>query len=239
MILDVDIGNSRLKWRLGQATGAVALDELGALIAQISSLECPALTRVRAACVAGSAVEQQFSRLCMDHWSVSVEYARVINGLGGVKVAYQQPAVLGVDRWLAMLAAYRAIGRACVVIDVGSALTVDFIDVAGNHIGGLIMPGAGMMAESLFQQTSAVKVAALTLPQKWQPGCDTVSCVENAVAAAFTGLVREIIEFGIDHCGPDVAFLICGGDAQAIACRDSRLRVQPYLVLDGLSVALS
>lgn len=241
MIFDVDIGNTRIKWRLGDEVqdiiraGTVNLDDLENLSVQLSGSSA---ARIRAACVAGPAIEQRFTQWCERQFGRVPEYARVRQGVGGIHVSYDSPADFGVDRWLAMLAAYQQIKGACVVLDAGSAVTADFIDDDGSHLGGLILPGARLMREALLAQTHGVKPGSLMLPQKWQPGRDTLSCVNNAVAAAFTGLVNEIMRYGEASCGKNLRVLVCGGDAEALACRDERLIIRAGLVLDGLPIAL-
>lgn len=239
MILDVDIGNTSLKWRLSklsvvQLEGALSprvLDELAA------KLDAWKIQRVRVACVAGDDVEQQFRLWCERRCAITPEFAQVKREYAGLKVGYHDPAKLGVDRWLAMLAAYREVEGACAVIDAGSALTADFIDRAGFHVGGLIVPGVQMMREALFARTQGVKVATLTLPQIWRPGCDTVACVENGVAAVVAGLIKEVIAYGENQCGAGLPVLACGGDAAALAHIDSSLKLRSGLVLDGLALA--
>jgi type III pantothenate kinase len=237
VILDVDIGNSRLKWRLSNAspnTSAIALDELGALAEQLAGT---AVSRVRVSCVAGGHVRQTFRQWSLQHFAVDPEFAQVKQGVCGLTVAYKDASKLGVDRWLAMLAAYQHAQGACVVIDAGSALTADFIDASGTHEGGLILPGVRMMGTALFGQTHGVKVDALTVPQKWAPGRDTVACVENAVAATLKGLVNEVFEYANEHYGAHFSAMVCGGDAALVTCHHQAFITMPDLVLDGLSVA--
>jgi type III pantothenate kinase len=243
MIFDADIGNSRLKWRLCDGTRQLHSGSVG--LADLDSLKVPILkvpmdrpvTRVRAACVAGVAIEQRFAAWCERRFALTPEFARVQQKLGDVTVAYDSPTVFGVDRWLAMLAAYRKIKGACIVVDAGSALTADFIDNEGTHLGGLILPGIRLMRDALLAQTHGVKPDLSSVPQKWQPGRDTMSGVANGIAASFSGLAGEILRYGEKHLGNPVA-LVCGGDAEDIACRDDRFVIETGLVLDGLPIAL-
>ncbi len=241
MILEVDIGNTRLKWRLlnlaGQVSrrGAVGLNEFEEFEGQLA--DQPVMT-VRASCVAGVRAEEDLSLLCQRLWQTTPSFARVVDGIGGVAIGYSSPSRLGVDRWLAMIAGYHQLSSACVVIDAGSAVTADFISNDGQHLGGLILPGARLMRDALLAHTDAVKPGPLTLPQKWMPGCDTLSCVENGVVAALTGLVAEISDYAESQCGAGVRYMVCGGDANALACHDTRLTVCADLVLDGLAIAL-
>jgi len=241
MILDADIGNSRLKWRLGEGSridsrGVVNLTDLDSL--KVPARDAHPVTRIRAACVAGTAIEQRFSAWCERSFALAPEFARVQQGLGGIRVAYESPTIFGVDRWLAMLAAYHQVKGACVVVDAGSALTADFINGDGSHLGGLILPGARLMREALLAQTHGVKPGSSPIPGAWQPGRDTVSGVANGVAASFSGLANEILRYGERHLGKSLAALVCGGDAEDFAARDTRFIIAAELVLDGLPIAL-
>ncbi len=240
MILDVDIGNSRLKWRLGDgsriSSGAVNLANLDSLKVPVAKNR--PMARIRVACVAGTAIEQRFSAWCKRNFDRVPEFARVQQGLGGVTVAYDLPETFGVDRWLAMLAAYRQVAGACVVVDAGSALTADFIDGKGMHLGGLILPGARLMKEALLAQTHGVKPGSSSIPGKWQPGRDTVSGVDNGVAVCFSGLANEIMHYAEKRLGKPLVALVCGGDAEDFASRDARFVVAADLVLGGLPIAL-
>lgn len=238
MILDVDIGNSRIKWRLcgaADVAGTAALDQLSQLALALAPYDD--IEQVRASCVAGAPAENAFSQWCQSEFAVLPRYARVLPRHCGVTVGYQQPEKLGVDRWLAILAAFQATRAASVVIDAGSALTVDYVDKAGAHRGGLILPGCRLMAQSL-SCTSAIQLQDLQVPPNWRVGQDTLSCVENGVAAMLAGLVDQVIRYGEDSFGKDVSFLVCGGDADSVVCRDHRLTLRADLVLDGLPLAL-
>ncbi len=71
----------------------------------------------------------------------------------GVTIRYSDPSRLGVDRWLAMLAAHAASTKACLVVDCGTALTIDKLTASGEHCGGYIIPGLALMRRSLEENT--------------------------------------------------------------------------------------
>ncbi|MEH6544480.1 MAG: type III pantothenate kinase [Porticoccaceae bacterium] len=135
--MDIDIGNTRLKWRLlgrdtvaGRGYWGHDLTGLSEVIAQ-SGL----VTRVRVANVAGIAMKEELQRWAEACFGVTAEFATVQDGCAGVSCAYQQPGALGVDRWLAVLAAWRQLGETCVVVDAGTALTVDVLAADGMEAG--------------------------------------------------------------------------------------------------------
>lgn len=220
MQLLIDAGNTRLKWYHWQrrvvASGWLDYACLPALFANEHRF-----SRILVSSVRGEAFAESLTRLCLDAGETKPEFAAVNAVCGGVKVGYREPHKLGVDRWLAMLAAYSKASGACVVIDAGTAVTADFVSVEGKHLGGLIIPGAQTMGHSLLAKTHGAGVASLTLPQAWQLGRDTVSCVEFGVAAALKGFVNEVAEhtkmLAIQDSGwLSATIYLTGGDAQAI-----------------------
>lgn len=243
MILELDIGNTRVKWRVRETDGRIAgrgACVLEALLDDGEPLPEPgAVHRLRGSCVRGAAVEGQLAEWAGARGIGVVQFARTEVRAGGVTSAYCEPARLGVDRWLAMLAAYSAERAAVFVIQCGSAITVDLVDTGGQHVGGLIAPGIRLMERSLLTDTDGVRFAADPGEAlETAPGRDTAACVRSGVANAAAGLIERACASWRPAC-PDARVLICGGDAPRIAPLlgfDSRLC--PELVLDGLAVAL-
>jgi len=129
MIIDIDAGNTALKWRLSD--GRPARRVLLAELAQVAeALQGQPVTGVRVSCVAGESVKQRLSDWAAQHWGVVARFAQPEKNFAGLKVAYAQPVRLGVDRWLAMLAARQRCAGAVCVIDCGSAITVDRVAAA-------------------------------------------------------------------------------------------------------------
>ena len=147
-VLDLDWGNSRIKWRCGAAAGSVATSDWQ---------ELPELRvdRVRLSRVGGTDSDDEIHGALTRRYGVAVERAVTTSALAGVVCGYDEPASMGVDRWLALIAAWREFGRALVVADFGTAITVDFVDADGQHEGGYIVPGIGLARSALNQQTRA------------------------------------------------------------------------------------
>ena len=227
-VLDVDIGNTRTKWRLGAANGASA------------GIDTPALParprRVRIACVAGGreAVGERFETA----YGVPVEFATTTALLAGVTCGYDDPSLLGVDRWLALVAAWDAVRQPVAVVDLGTAATLDFVTGAGQHLGGYIVPGLGLMAAALACDTAGVRVAGDLAPELL-PGRNTAQAVRRGATAMLLDFLEACIaRFARDCLSPPQVFLT-GGDAELVAGRLSFApRVEPDLVLDGLGLAL-
>ena len=247
-VLDLDLGNTRTKWRCGDASGSLPAPGLPVLSA--------APTRVRAATVLGN--EVGLAKALRARFGVDAEFARVRARLGGLACGYREPATLGVDRWLATLAAWTRARSAVVVVCAGTAATVDYVNGDGVHLGGHIAPGLRLLRESLVAGTAEVRVplresadsvgasrkgAARLKPSApaglaGGPGVDTRSAVRNGTLAMLAAFVDASVgAFGTGR--RDATVFLTGGDAEAVApLLATPVRHVRGLVLDGLAIAL-
>ena len=226
--LDVDIGNTRTKWRCGELTGVAV------------GIDAPSLPRrprrVRIACVA-AAVAEVTARF-EDAYGVTPEFAKCARTLAGVTCGYENPAQLGVDRWLAAAAAWNAARRPLLVIDLGTAATLDFVAAGGRHLGGYIVPGLGLMAVALAQGTAGVRVAG-DVGADIGPGANTAQAVRRGALAMLIDFIEASARRFAAQLGERPAAYLTGGDAALVAGRLAlETRVAPDLVLDGLALAL-
>lgn len=237
--LELDVGNSAIKWRLmdGEhrrgAGRARDIDELAVLV--------PEAACVWVASVADDARNQAL-RALFESRGAGVQFAESVPARAGVRSAYSDVARMGVDRWLAMLAAYHQCRRACVVIDAGSALTVDLVDAGGQHLGGYIIPGANMMLQALSQNTGRVRFNAVDLPSD-APGVSTEECVHHGKWLALVGSVQRVLLDAASRWPQGFSVVVAGGDgAQIAALMGDSARawlIRPELVMDGLALALT
>lgn len=246
MILELDLGNTRAKWRLLNVRAEIVARGVADIAAWISGnfpvAWSAGIQRVRIASVLSLATEIQLVSKIQSKFSVAPEIARSLMHCGGVTNAYADFARLGVDRWLALIAAYRKSGNAALVIDVGTALKVDAVDNAGQHIGGYIIPGVELMERALLEGTDRVRYEGGSQFESAALGVDTRSCVQNGIVAALTGAVLVAIEQCRSTIG-NPSLYITGG--LGLQMKD-RLEVagvhdvcfEPELVLDGLQWAL-
>jgi type III pantothenate kinase len=168
--LAIDIGNSRLKWALYAAPhpgaallrhGAVFLETIDAL-AESEWKGMPAPGSMLGCEVAGDAVRRRVEEQ-MELWDIAPRWVVPSRFEGGVHNGYEHPNRLGADRWVALVGAR---GRATVggaprpamVVMVGTAVTVDALDTEGHFLGGLILPGFGLMQRALEMGTAGLKV---------------------------------------------------------------------------------
>ncbi len=231
-----DIGNTRLKCaplgkdgRVGQVT-ALAHGTHG----QLAELERLLPVRGDFAYVCSVASPQQFlatmELLARRFKCTSV--ARATSGFAGICSGYPRPARLGVDRFLAMIAA-RSLGIGpWLVCGVGTAITVDLLDGEGVHLGGRIGPSPDIMRAGLHR-------AAAHLPptggQALAFALDTDDALASGCEGAAVGLVQDSIAAAASMLGSTPGLLLHGGGAQVLAVRFAQARHEPSLVLQGLA----
>lgn len=147
-------------------------------------------------------------------------------------------AMVGEDRLLNAAAAYDVLRQACVVVDAGTAITVDFIDGAGTFHGGAIAPGAQLQLDSLNQRTAQLPELEFDKPQELI-GHNTTEAMKAGVFFGLRGLVRELVEQFALQAGQFPLVVATGGDANTLF-RDFDLidRVVPDLTLMGLAVTM-
>ena len=153
-ILAIDAGNTRVKWGLFDATGK--LQAQGACLhTELPKLQLPAASKVVISNVAGSAIETQLNALLKNHADISWVASQA--SACGVKNSYTQAEKLGTDRWAALIAAWHMKQAPCVVVNAGTAVTIDALADA-TFTGGLIMPGMDLMQQSLYLATAQLPI---------------------------------------------------------------------------------
>lgn len=228
-VVDVDIGNTRLKWRL-RGSDAVAYcmhggDPANALAQVLSDTQ-------GALCVAhvfGADVEQALRAAAATRGAREIRFARTKAEHDGMRLAYAQPQRMGVDRFLAMAALWRERRAGFVAVSAGTALTVDIVDDRGQHLGGFIAPGLHAMRTAVLDRTQFPH--AFDAPAQDQPGTDTESCVAEAALAAALGLLERV---QTRHRLPG---FVGGGDAATLQpfLAPSAWSLREHLVLEGLA----
>lgn len=128
-------------------------------------------------------------------------------------VNYKSVETLGVDRLLAAIGAWRVRQKACVVVDVGTACTVDYIDRQGVFQGGVIMPGLSMLEKSLQQHTPELPSVERELPDAW-PGKTTRECLQWGVTGSFVDAIEATLA-RYDNLG-EYDILLTGGEHEIL-----------------------
>lgn len=238
MRLLLDIGNTAMKWRcrdgdqVQQGDAVHGRDWLQ--LVRSEAIPWSEVSRIDVASVAGRDADQQLARAIASRTPVTPAFYYSCAADCGVRNAYQEPARLGVDRWLAVIEAWHRYGPA-IIVDFGSALTLDAVDSAGLHRGGYIVPGLGMLERSLIQGTGSVRVSAEPAPDSLAPGCSTSEGVRHGILRMTVAFVTDAV-VALREGLPDTApVLLTGGDAARVAALlPWRAELAPDLVLDGL-----
>ena len=220
MKLLLDLGNTRLKWAMSDvhgwsARGAVAWEEdvAAVLLAAWKVLGSP--LQVFGASVVDATREAQLETAVKEVFACDIAWVRTPAEACGVRNAYAEPQRLGVDRFLAMVAAHAAGHAPCVLAGIGTALTLDALTADGQHVGGLIAPGPLLMQQSLLGATARVR------PE--HPGVirnvadNTADAVVSGCWHAVAALVERFAKnIASEHPGGAQRLLLDGGDADAL-----------------------
>lgn len=244
----LDVGNTRLKWgvlsdgairRTGHIAQAKIRDE--GLVALTSRLPRQVDT-VLASNVAGASFATRLSGVLGIHCDCDVHFVRTAKAACGVTNSYRQPRRMGVDRWVAMIGAWTEFGSACLVIDAGTAVTIDALDDDGGHLGGQILPGVSLMAAALTANTSDIPAPTRRSPRQSR-GLDmfadnTDGAVNHGALNAVVGAV-ERARRTLQQEGIEPYLILTGGDASRIlGSLDEEPIHRPHLVLQGLAELL-
>lgn len=235
-MLWLDIGNSRIKWLLQTPVEEISGAFSYRNVEEFSRAPLWSLLRsdvsVWASSVANNDIRDRVEAFCADSGSPMVQWAKPQRENNRLKNSYQDVARMGVDRWLAMLAAWSEQQKAVMVIDAGSAITVDWVDDQGQHLGGHIVPGLNLLTQSLSKGTANVKFDA----QLWSsiaPGQSTDMAVFQGVLAMAVGYIESLLRQNSKESPMRV--FITGGDALTLQKYiKSEMFWRPNLVIEGL-----
>ncbi len=243
MILELDCGNSFIKWRvLDQAavfnSGVVgSADEL---LAALWALPGVVFSAARLVSVRSDEETASIVELLSQQFGVLALCARPAPSAAGVKNGYSDYERLGLDRWMAVLGAYRLAGGACLVLDLGTAVTSDFVDTGGEHLGGFICPGLPLMRSQLRTHTRRIRYeddAAEEAMQVLVPGRSTVEAVERGCSLMLRGFVQTQLELARGYWADSFSVFLTGGDAGSVKEILPAARVMPDLIFVGLAIA--
>jgi type III pantothenate kinase len=144
----------------------------------------------------------------------------------------------GVDRLLNAAAAWDALEQACVIVDAGTAVTVDFVDGQGTFHGGAIAPGAAMQLQSLHEGTDALPELAFQISDESTPfGRSTSEAMQLGVYNSIKGLVTRMVELFATAYGAYPQVIVTGGNGQMIFADDELIdRIVPHLAMQGMII---
>ncbi len=242
--LAIDVGNTRLKWALYQtphrkapllAQGAEFLENIDKL-AEGAWATLPPPDRMLGCIVAGDALKRRVAEQ-MEIWDVEPFWVVARSTEAGVTNGYDVPSRLGADRWVAMIGAWHRLlaqgpARPLVVVMVGTAVTVEAIDATGKFIGGLILPGHGIMLRAMESGTAGLHVPTGDV-------CEFPTNTSDALTSggtfAIAGAVERMVQHVRAHCGAEPKCIMTGGAGWKMAPSMSvQFELVDNLIFDGL-----
>lgn len=243
-LLALDVGNTRLKWALYEEPGVGArmlahgvqfLENIEKLAeGDWAQLRAPA--HVLGCIVAGDAVKRRVEEQ-LELWDVAPQWVVSSSEEAGLKNGYDHPARLGSDRWVAMIGArQRLVARAqrkpCVLVMVGTAVTVEAIDADGRFLGGIILPGHGIMLRALESGTAGLHVP--TGEVRNFP-TNTSDALTSGGTFAIAGAVQRMVDNLRRHTGEEPMCIMTGGAAWKMApSMTVPFELVESLIFDGL-----
>lgn len=243
-LLALDVGNTRLKWALYDrpsadarvlAHGVQFLENIETLAdGDWSRLAQP--THVLGCVVAGDAVRRRVQEQ-LDIWDVSPQWVVSSAAEAGLVNGYDHPARLGSDRWVAMIGARqrllaRGVQAPCVMVMVGTAVTVEAIDASGKFLGGIILPGHGIMLRALESGTAGLHVP--TGEVRDFP-TNTSDALTSGGTFAIAGAVQRMVDNLRHHTGQEPVCIMTGGAGWKMApSMTVPFELVDSLIFDGL-----
>jgi type III pantothenate kinase len=244
MILLLDIGNTRLKWAwleagvLGpqRALLHTNVDRAHLMDEVLDAKDQP--ERVLIANVGGPEMALVCAEAIAQRWKLSPELIQATSHAAGVTNAYREPEKLGIDRWLAVIAAHAMKRGAACVVSIGTAMTIDGVNASGLHLGGIIVPGPELMISSLLNNTS--EIGRRMSGEAIHHGIfanHTQGAVRQGCAHALAALVDRAIGEMTQSLGNRPLLLITGGASEPIApLLNGPYETHANLVLRGLAI---
>ncbi len=242
--LALDVGNTRLKWAQYDAPlpGAKLLEQGAAFLENIDKLaegewaSLPVPTQILGSIVAGDAIKRRVAEQ-VELWDVVPRWVVSSAQEAGLTNGYDHPSRLGADRWVAMIGARhrllrRGINKPCIVVMVGTAVTVEAIDATGKFLGGIILPGHGIMLRALESGTAGLHVPTGEV-------CDFPTNTSDALTSggtfAIAGAVQRMVENITRRCGEAPECIMTGGAGWKMAPSMSvHVELVESLIFDGL-----
>ena len=233
-LMTIDSGNTHVKWGLHDGSnwleqGTITQDKSILLQQEWKSLPTP--HSIIISNVSSIETKKKLSEL-LSCWKVEPEWITPLVYQGGVRNYYADPSLLGSDRWAALIAAWNWQKKGCLVVDVGTAMTVDALSDTGEFLGGIIVPGFKLMKESLTTNITTLQNQEGEFSEF--PN-NTANAIHSGTVHALVGTVKRMSELFFSTLGHVPKCIISGGASQQLM---SELNMDASevdnLVLEGL-----
>ena len=255
----IDAGNSALKWSVINAKNQLSRQhtifytpnltpiQVFTDVIALNKAECDSVLMVS---VLGDSFNQDALSVAHEN-QLKLNNLRSLKTLGNIKNAYTIPENLGTDRLVAMVAAYDLVNKnqtepkACLIIDSGTATTIDAVDSKGYHLGGLILTGHQLSQNSLLKNTQLIPEQTHLTNKTIQPALfakDTATAIKSGAVLGLSGAISDICQ-KMEKCleqssnPAKVVKVICGGGYNELRAHlDSSFQHKPDLLMHGLQV---
>ncbi|MFU8819857.1 MAG: type III pantothenate kinase [Desulfurivibrio sp.] len=254
MLLAIDVGNShtviglfdgarlRCRWRLGTDRG-ITVDELAVRLHVLFAMDNATLGQISGVIIASVVppMASTWSAFTRKYLGLEVEINPVVvdNRLdSGIRVATDQPAEVGADRLVNAAAAYRDYQCALIIVDFGTAITLDCVSAAGEYLGGTITPGVAISLDALNQRTAKLPRVDIATPPRRPIGSNTVEAIRSGILYGYAGMIEGLVRRIREQMAPEKPKVIAtGGMAELIAPYAPVIEeVDPLLTLKGLQL---
>lgn len=243
MILEIDAGNTFTKWRL--VDNAFCVKDSGKFLTDPASWDeeftfISSPEKIWIGSVAGEEINRQFASFCHERWNIAPNFAESSRRFLNVTNGYFNPEQLGVDRWLAIIGGYQQLKSACCVIDCGTAVTMDFVNISGVHLGGYIVPGIYLLQTSLLENTREIYLQKdqselekmLDLSEL---GVNTHQAVKLGTLKMLVNFIQSVLDEQSQRHHQPFQCLLTGGDSPLLKQHLAINAIwEPNLIFSGL-----
>jgi type III pantothenate kinase len=248
MLLAIDIGNTNIvlglyqgkklitHWRLATQAERTS-DEYGVIISQLidyAGYRCEQISAIAVSCVVPPMLTTA-QELAQKFFKVEP----LIVGPGiktGMSILYESPKDVGADRIVNGIAAYEKYHDTCIIVDFGTATTIDLISKKGEYVGGAIAPGLSISLEALIQRASKLPRIEVVKPKE-VVGRNTINSIQAGIFYGYVGLVDGIVKRIQDEFRVRAKVVATGGLAPLVASECSSIsEVDEFLTLEGLRI---
>jgi type III pantothenate kinase len=248
MLLVIDVGNTNTvlgvyqgerllhHWRVFTDRDKTS-DEYGILVRNLYDVSHFSSQEIKA--IAVSSVVPTLTPTIVDLCERYFGISPMVVGPGirtGISIKVDNPKEVGADRIVNAAAAHAKHGKACIVVDFGTATTFDYVAGNGDYMGGVIAPGVGISAEALFRVASKLPRVEITKPPT-VIGKNTVAAMQSGLFYGYVALVEGIIDRMKKELRSDPLVIATGGLARRISAESSKIHViDENLTLEGLRI---
>jgi len=246
MLLALDVGNTNIvvgvfegqkmveHWRVRTDRERTA-DEHGLLVTHLLQYACLPPQGVKGIIISNVVPPMTDALLGMARRFFHVEPIFVSHELDlGVPIRYHNPSEVGADRLVNAVAAIHKYGAPAIVVDFGTATTLDVISPQGEYLGGCIMAGVGISAEALFRTAARLPRIELVAPEH-VVGRTTVEAMQSGILLGYAGAIDALVERIYKELGCAATVVATGGLSERIAAETRTIQhVDPWLTLEGL-----